>query len=42
MALKQVDALTAVGAGEGKQTVILPANALDAFADAFKMLKGGR
>ncbi|MBV6634623.1 MAG: SPFH/Band 7/PHB domain protein [Mameliella sp.] len=42
VALKQVDALTAVGAGEGKQTVILPANALDAFADAFKMLKGGR
>lgn len=42
VALKQVDALTAVGKGEGKQTVILPANALDAFADAFKMLKGTR
>ncbi|WP_424941612.1 SPFH domain-containing protein [Aliiroseovarius sp. S253] len=40
VALKQVEALTAVGAGEGKQTVILPANALDAFGDAFKMLKG--
>ncbi|HHB80455.1 MAG TPA: SPFH/Band 7/PHB domain protein, partial [Aliiroseovarius sp.] len=40
VALKQVEALAAVGAGEGKQTVILPANALDAFADAFTMLKG--
>lgn len=40
VALKQVEALTAVGSGEGKQTVILPANALDAFGDAFKMLKG--
>ena len=42
IALKQVESLNALGAGEGKQTVILPANALDAFADAFKMLKGGR
>lgn len=40
VALKQVEALTAVGAGEGKQTVLLPANALDAFGDAFKLLKG--
>lgn len=40
VALKQVEALTAVGKGAGNQTVILPANALDAFADAFKMLKG--
>ena len=40
VALKQVEALTAVGNSEGNQTVILPANALDAFADAFKMLKG--
>jgi regulator of protease activity HflC (stomatin/prohibitin superfamily) len=40
VALKQVEALAAVGAGEGKQTVLLPANALDAFADAFSMLKG--
>lgn len=40
VALKQVEALTAVGAGEGKQTVLLPANALDAFGDAFNMLKG--
>ena len=40
VALKQVEALTAVGKGQGNQTVILPANALDAFADAFRMLKG--
>ncbi len=42
VALKQVEALNALGAGEGKQTVILPANAIEAFGDAFKMLKGGR
>ncbi|MDE9450420.1 SPFH/Band 7/PHB domain protein [Aliiroseovarius sp. Z3] len=40
VALKQVEALTVVGKGEGKQTIILPANALDAFGDAFKLLKG--
>ena len=39
VALKQVEALTALGAGEGKQTIVLPANALDAFIDAFRMLK---
>ena len=38
VALKQVEALTAVGRGEGKQMIIVPASALDAFADAFKML----
>lgn len=40
VALKQVEALTAVAAGEGKQTILLPANALDAFSDAFGLLKG--
>ena len=40
VALKQVEALQKLGDGTGNQTVILPANALDAFADAFKMLKG--
>ena len=40
VALKQVEALTAVGAGEGKQTVVLPTAVLDAFGDAFKLLKG--
>lgn len=42
VALKQVEALTAVGQGAGKQTIIVPAQALDAFGDAFKMLKGTR
>ncbi|SMH46410.1 SPFH domain-containing protein [Maritimibacter sp. HL-12] len=40
VALKQVEALTRLGNGAGSQTVVLPANALDAFADAFSMLKG--
>ena len=40
VALKQVEALTAVGQGAGKQTIIVPAHALEAFGDAFKMLKG--
>jgi regulator of protease activity HflC (stomatin/prohibitin superfamily) len=40
VALKQVEALTAVGNGQGRQTVIVPAAALDAFKDAFGLLKG--
>ncbi|TMV57987.1 SPFH/Band 7/PHB domain protein, partial [Thioclava sp. BHET1] len=40
VALKQVEALTVVGQGTGKQTVIVPAQALEAFGDAFRMLKG--
>ena len=40
VALKQVEALTAVGAGAGKQVIVVPASALDAFGDAFRMLKG--
>ncbi|MBC2834931.1 SPFH domain-containing protein [Paragemmobacter straminiformis] len=40
VALKQVEALQAVAVGQGKQTVILPTSVLDAFGDAFKMLKG--
>jgi regulator of protease activity HflC (stomatin/prohibitin superfamily) len=39
VALKQVEALVKLGEGEGKQTVLLPANLLDAFGDAFNMLK---
>ncbi|NOC44824.1 MULTISPECIES: SPFH domain-containing protein [unclassified Ruegeria] len=42
VALKQVEALNALGNGSGKQTIVVPANALEAFGDAFKMLKGGR
>jgi regulator of protease activity HflC (stomatin/prohibitin superfamily) len=38
VALKQVEALTAVGQGAGKQMVIVPAAALDAFANAFGMI----
>ena len=40
VALKQVEALTKVGEGAGKQTIIVPAQALDAFGDAFRMLGG--
>ena len=40
VALKQIEALTAVGQGTGKQTIIVPAAALEAFGDAFKMLRG--
>lgn len=40
VALKQVEALSAISQGEGRQTVIVPAAALDAFGDAFKLLKG--
>lgn len=40
VALKQVEALQAIASGQGKQTILVPANALEAFGDAFKMLKG--
>ncbi|RLJ51795.1 regulator of protease activity HflC (stomatin/prohibitin superfamily) [Litoreibacter meonggei] len=40
VALKQVEALSEVAQGAGKQTVLLPSAALDAFGDAFKLLKG--
>ena len=40
VALKQVEALAAVGNGPGKQTIIVPAQALEAFGNAFNMLKG--
>ena len=40
VALKQVEALAAVAKGDGKQTVLLPAAALDAFRDAFTLLRG--
>lgn len=41
VALKQVEALSIVGTGEGKQVIVVPAQALDAFGDAFRMF-GGR
>ena len=40
VAVKQVEALTALGTSNGSQTVIVPASAMDAFGDAFKLLKG--
>ena len=40
VALKQVEAMTEIGKGSGKQTILMPSNMVDAFGDAFKMLKG--
>ncbi len=40
IALKQVESLNALGAGDGKQTILVPTQAIDAFGDAFKLLKG--
>ncbi len=37
--LKQVEAMTTVGTGQGNQTIILPANIAEAFGNAFNMLK---
>ncbi|MXQ08387.1 SPFH/Band 7/PHB domain protein [Alphaproteobacteria bacterium GH1-50] len=42
VALKQVEALNALGASPSSSTVVVPANALEAFGDAFKMLGGRR
>ena len=42
VAMKQVEALTEVAQGQGKQTVILPAAALDAFSDVARLLTGDR
>jgi len=41
VALKQVEALNKLGAGPGNQTILVPANAIEAFGNAFRML-GGR
>ncbi len=40
VALKQVEALNALGASPSSQTVVVPAQALEAFGDAFRMLRG--
>jgi len=42
VALKQVEALNALGKSEGSQTIVVPANALEAFGNAFNMLKGSK
>ncbi len=40
VALKQVEALNALGNGPSAQTILVPAQALEAFGNAFNMLKG--
>ena len=40
IALKQVEALAAMGGKDGNQTILVPAQAIEAFADAFRLLKG--
>ena len=40
--MRQVDVLNAVGKGQGKQTILLPTAAIEAFGDAFKLLRGGK
>ena len=40
VALKQVEALGQMATGNGSQTIIVPADAADAFGKAFQMLKG--
>ncbi|MCO6383842.1 MAG: SPFH/Band 7/PHB domain protein [Vannielia sp.] len=40
IALKQVESLNKLGGGEGKQTIIVPADAMEAFGNAFRMLGG--
>jgi regulator of protease activity HflC (stomatin/prohibitin superfamily) len=40
IALEQVKAIAQVAQGQGSQTVIVPADAVDAFGKAFQMLKG--
>ncbi|MFY9246614.1 MAG: SPFH domain-containing protein [Roseicyclus sp.] len=40
IALEQVKAIGQVGKGQGSQTIIVPADAVDAFGKAFSMLKG--
>lgn len=40
VALKQVEAMGALGQSAGNQTIVIPAQALEAFGDAFNLLKG--
>lgn len=40
IAIKQVEALAKVADGDGKQTLLIPTQAIDAFANAFGMLRG--
>ena len=34
------EAFGTLGSGQGQQTIVVPANAVEAFGDAFKMLRG--
>jgi len=40
IALKQVEALGVMSSGQGSQTIVVPSEALAAFGDAFKLLRG--
>ncbi|MCJ8141118.1 SPFH domain-containing protein [Falsirhodobacter halotolerans] len=40
VAMRQVEALSDVAQGDGKQTILLPAAALEAFSNAFRMFGG--
>lgn len=40
VALKQVESINALGASGSSNTIVLPANIIESFGDAFKMLKG--
>ncbi len=40
VAMRQVEVLIEVGKGQGKQTIVLPASAIEAFGDAFKLFRG--
>lgn len=40
VALKQVEAVNSISSSSGTNTVVLPANLIESFGDAFKMLKG--
>ncbi|WP_380055593.1 SPFH domain-containing protein [Falsihalocynthiibacter sp. SS001] len=40
VALKQVEALSLMGKGDGNQTILLPSSAIEAFGEAFNLLKG--
>lgn len=40
IALKQVEAMGTMSSGAGNQTILIPAETLAAFGDAFKLLKG--
>lgn len=42
VALKQVEALQALGQGTGQRTIVVPASALEVFGNAFQMMVKGR